>query len=312
MNIDRRGFSKLAGAAALAPFAALAAGVARAEETLAQARARSHKAHETLAKREGLRMMGAKVQLVAKGPELKPVMSDTGLAIQPDAGFAEVPEAPTILFVPGAAGGLIDALRDAETIAFLEDRGARAGYVTSVCTGSLLLAAGGEGGRQRAAEGLDVVAEADRVLQRQAGALGEVLQHGMGGVAEQGDPALDPADDGIAVAEHPEPPALAVLDDLPGAPPDVREAATHLRHGDRPAGDGVLGGVVAGDDEVEDLPALQGIVHDVAPGSGPEGRRVPAQILGHAHGQFKLRIANGGKRGQGKRGQSHFSWRPRV
>ena len=228
MNIDRRGFSKLAGAAALAPFAALAAGVARAEETLAQARARSQAAHEALAKREGLRMMGAKVQLVAKGPELKPVMSDTGLAIQPDAGFAEVPEAPTILFVPGAVGGLIDALRDAETIAFLEDRGARAGYVTSVCTGSLLLAVGGEGGRQRAAEGLDVVAEADRVLQRHAGALGEVLQHGMGGVAEQGDPALDPADDGIAVAEHPEPPALAVLDDLPGAPPDMFTAMANV------------------------------------------------------------------------------------
>ena len=172
MNIDRRGFSKLAGAAALAPFAALAAGVARAEETLAQARARSQAAHEALAKREGLKMMGeetiamllypgftaldlvgpqyifasmmgAKVQLVAKDPKLKPVMSDTGLAIQPDAGFAEVPEAPTILFVPGAAGGLIDALRDAETIAFLKDRGARTDYVTSVCTGSLLLGMAG-------------------------------------------------------------------------------------------------------------------------------------------------------------------------
>ena len=121
MNIDRRSFSKLAGAAAIAPFAALAAGIARAEETLEQAMARSHAAHEALAAREGLKMlgeetiamllypgftaldlvgpqymfasmMGAKVQLVAKGPELAPVMSDTGLAIQPDAGFADVPE----------------------------------------------------------------------------------------------------------------------------------------------------------------------------------------------------------------------------
>lgn len=88
-------------------------------------------------------MMGAKVHLVTKDSNLKPVQSDTGMAIQPTVTFATCPQKLTLLFVPGGTNGTLAAMRDAETIAFLKDRGERADYVTSVCTGSLLLGAAG-------------------------------------------------------------------------------------------------------------------------------------------------------------------------
>jgi cyclohexyl-isocyanide hydratase len=47
-----------------------------------------------------------------------------------------------VLFVPGGTGA-IAPMRDQETLAFLSDRGARASYVTSVCTGALVLGAAG-------------------------------------------------------------------------------------------------------------------------------------------------------------------------
>jgi cyclohexyl-isocyanide hydratase len=45
--------------------------------------------------------------------------------------------------VPGAGPGTIDAMRDHQLLGFLADRGKRAKYVTSVCTGSLILGAAG-------------------------------------------------------------------------------------------------------------------------------------------------------------------------
>ncbi|WP_371351926.1 DJ-1/PfpI family protein [Streptomyces malaysiensis] len=46
-----------------------------------------------------------------------------------------------ILFVPGRFVG--ETMCDSATLAFLADRGAKASYVTSVCNGSLVLAAAG-------------------------------------------------------------------------------------------------------------------------------------------------------------------------
>lgn len=86
-------------------------------------------------------LMGAKVHLVAKSRE--PVTSDTGISIVPSATFAECPADLSILFVPGGTQGTLDAMQDEETQAFLADRGSRAKYVTSVCTGSLVLGAAG-------------------------------------------------------------------------------------------------------------------------------------------------------------------------
>ncbi len=86
-------------------------------------------------------MMGAKVLLVAK--TLEPVTSDAGVTIIPHATFETCPRDLTVLFAPGGTDGTIAAARDAATLAFIKDRGARAKYVTSVCSGSLILGAAG-------------------------------------------------------------------------------------------------------------------------------------------------------------------------
>lgn len=72
---------------------------------------------------------------------LEPVTDSNGLRILPTVSFDEAPAAD-ILFVPGGPGQLA-LMEDAETIDFLRRQGAGARYITSVCTGSLLLAAAG-------------------------------------------------------------------------------------------------------------------------------------------------------------------------
>lgn len=82
----------------------------------------------------------AKIHLVWKTRET--VLDDTGLGIQPTATFSECPQDLDILFVPGGLG-MIEVMEDPDCLAFLADRGARAKYLTSVCTGSLILGAAG-------------------------------------------------------------------------------------------------------------------------------------------------------------------------
>jgi cyclohexyl-isocyanide hydratase len=85
------------------------------------------------------RVPGAKTHLVAKTNE--PVASDTVLTITPTTTFADCPQLDVIC-VPGGFG--TDALlNDEETLAFLRKQAKAARYVTSVCTGSLVLAAAG-------------------------------------------------------------------------------------------------------------------------------------------------------------------------
>lgn len=85
------------------------------------------------------RLGDAKIELVAKSME--PVQTDAGFAILPTATFAEV-TAADILCVPGGFG-TVAAMEDAETVAWVRGVGEGATWVTSVCTGSLLLAAAG-------------------------------------------------------------------------------------------------------------------------------------------------------------------------
>lgn len=86
-------------------------------------------------------MMGAKVMLVAK--TLEPVTSDAGVTITPHATFDTCPRDLTVIFAPGGTDGTIAAANDPATLAFMRDRGGRAKYVTSVCSGSLILGAAG-------------------------------------------------------------------------------------------------------------------------------------------------------------------------
>ncbi len=81
----------------------------------------------------------ARVRMVAKS--LEPVMSVTKLVLAPDATFETCPELD-VLCVPGGAG--VNALlTDEETLAFVRAQAGRAKFVTSVCTGALVLGAAG-------------------------------------------------------------------------------------------------------------------------------------------------------------------------
>ncbi|MCK0198903.1 DJ-1/PfpI family protein [Ancylobacter sp. 6x-1] len=79
------------------------------------------------------------LHLVWKSRE--PVADCRGLTILPDTDFEHCPQAD-ILFVPGGPGQLA-LMEDAEVLAFLRRQAAGARHVTSVCTGSLVLAAAG-------------------------------------------------------------------------------------------------------------------------------------------------------------------------
>ena len=85
------------------------------------------------------RMPNTNVALLASGSA--PVRSEWGLPIAPDAAFADAPELD-VLCVPGG-WGVNAMLEDRELLSFLRDRGAGAKYVTSVCSGALLLGAAG-------------------------------------------------------------------------------------------------------------------------------------------------------------------------
>jgi cyclohexyl-isocyanide hydratase len=73
---------------------------------------------------------------------LDPVPSDSGPAIVPTTTFAECPMDLDVLFVPGGLGTAA-VMDDADVLRFLAERAPRAKYVTSVCSGSLILAAAG-------------------------------------------------------------------------------------------------------------------------------------------------------------------------
>ena len=73
--------------------------------------------------------------------ELDPIVSATGLVLIPDTRLADAPQLD-VLCVPGGVG--INALLEDEAVlAFLRRQSAGARYVTSVCTGALVLAATG-------------------------------------------------------------------------------------------------------------------------------------------------------------------------
>lgn len=88
-------------------------------------------------------MMGAKIYLISPTDDLKPVVSGEGLAIVPSHTQSECPKNLDIFFVPGGANGTLEAMKNAKLIDFIAGRAAASKYVTSVCTGSLLLGKAG-------------------------------------------------------------------------------------------------------------------------------------------------------------------------
>jgi cyclohexyl-isocyanide hydratase len=82
---------------------------------------------------------GAKIHLIWK--RIEPVPSDSVLMLTPTITYADCPQLDVIC-VPGGAGA-DDLVNDEETLDFLRAQAAKAKYVTSVCTGSLVLGAAG-------------------------------------------------------------------------------------------------------------------------------------------------------------------------
>lgn len=82
-----------------------------------------------------------KTRLVWK--DKKQVVSDTGVPVVPTLTFDECPSKPAIIFVPGGTDGTLAALEDKDVRSFLAQMGGNARFVTSVCTGSLVLGAAG-------------------------------------------------------------------------------------------------------------------------------------------------------------------------
>ena len=81
----------------------------------------------------------ARVRMVARS--LEPIVSATGLKLAPDTTFGACPQLD-VLCVPGGVG-INPLLADEETLSFIRRQAAGAGFVTSVCTGALVLGAAG-------------------------------------------------------------------------------------------------------------------------------------------------------------------------
>lgn len=82
---------------------------------------------------------GAQIHMVAK--TLDAVATDAGFSILPTDGFETCPQLD-VLCAPGGLGQ-VAVMRDPESLAFLKRQGDAARYVTSVCSGSLILGAAG-------------------------------------------------------------------------------------------------------------------------------------------------------------------------
>src|SRR5687767_3565170 len=85
------------------------------------------------------RIPNVKVHLIWK--RIEPVTSDSGMAILPTVTLADCPPLDVIC-IPGGPGQ-VDLMDDEAIISFVRLQGLQARYVTSVCTGALVLGAAG-------------------------------------------------------------------------------------------------------------------------------------------------------------------------
>ena len=85
------------------------------------------------------RLPNAIIHMVWK--DLQPVSTDAGFSINPTDTFESCPQLDVIC-VPGGFGQRV-LMDDADTLAFLRGQAGGARYITSVCSGSLLLGAAG-------------------------------------------------------------------------------------------------------------------------------------------------------------------------
>jgi cyclohexyl-isocyanide hydratase len=91
-------------------------------------------------------LMNREIHLLWKSNELVGNLG-TGPAalipVTPTTTFLDCPDHLDVLFVPGGGPGTLALMEDLEVLSFLRERGKTARYITSVCTGSLILGAAG-------------------------------------------------------------------------------------------------------------------------------------------------------------------------
>jgi len=75
--------------------------------------------------------------------DTSPMKVGSSITLTPTTTFDQCPSDVDVLFVPGGVPGTFAMMEDAEVLAFLASRGRTAKYVTSVCTGALILGAAG-------------------------------------------------------------------------------------------------------------------------------------------------------------------------
>lgn len=78
------------------------------------------------------------LHLIGKTPDA--IATNEGLTLIPTVTFADCPPLDVIC-VPGGGIGQVEVMKDAEILNFLQQQSTSAQYVTSVCTGSMILAA---------------------------------------------------------------------------------------------------------------------------------------------------------------------------
>jgi cyclohexyl-isocyanide hydratase len=91
-------------------------------------------------------LMNREIHLLWK--DLDPVKQDTPghptlIPVTPTTTFEQCPEHLDVLFVPGGVPGTFNMMEDETVLKFLAGKGKAARFVTSVCTGSLILGAAG-------------------------------------------------------------------------------------------------------------------------------------------------------------------------
>lgn len=86
-------------------------------------------------------LMNRDIHLVWK--DKQPVKAGSLVTITPTTTLKECPNDLDVLFVPGGLPGTQQMMEDDEVLNFLAEKGKTAKYVTSVCTGALILGAAG-------------------------------------------------------------------------------------------------------------------------------------------------------------------------
>ncbi|HEX4972079.1 MAG TPA: DJ-1/PfpI family protein [Steroidobacteraceae bacterium] len=147
--MNRRELLQLAAAAGAAAIATKAAG---AESTPAAAAPAATRIQMLVYPGMTLQDLVGPLQVWAAWPGVElqfawksagPVTTDSGLAVVATTAFEDAWTAPDILFAPGGLLPTFELLDDATVVDFLRSRGAQAKWVTSVCTGAVLLGAAG-------------------------------------------------------------------------------------------------------------------------------------------------------------------------